>query len=356
MINKYIFYIMLLLAGLIITVSIVAYTVGGDFPIFYHVAKIILDPNAPNSQIYDFLTSDQYSIPQTTPCTYYFYSMAASYILAPLALLPYYWAKTLFIFLDFIAYIVAVGIILYNLGAKERWFFYPLALSILWFPFVMDIASGQINSILFLSIVLAVCAANKNKTILAGVILGLAALFKLFPIAIAMVLGLKNWRILAACVATIAISFLIPDSLFWIHSLASRPAGYIPDIYKYLNNLGIYWFWLYSAIVGLITAIVAWRARHVDYFSLASLAIPATFLAAPIIEIYHLTILIFPYYYLLVAMKKDRIYILLLGLSAIAIYCAISILWTVNRVQFAGLLLLWIIALIQTNRLSQEKI
>lgn len=334
---------------MLIAIFITNRTTIGDFQLYYRAACIILDPSVANSLVYSSLNFDKYAIPWLNTAGFP-YSMAAAYILAPLAFLPYFWAKTTFIFIDLIAYLVAVGLLLRNLGAAKRWFFYPIALSLLWFPFFMDVINGQINSILFLLVVLATFATTKNKPVLAGILIGLAALFKLFPLAIALVLGIKNWRIWVACAATFAVSFLIPGSTLWLASISHLPSQAYTPAHQYFSRFGLYWFWVYSAAIGAITAITAWRARHIEFIYLASLAIPGAFLAAPIVEIYHLVFLMLPYLYLFAAMQKDKFGIIILSLSAFAIYFVMYCLWTIDPIQYAGLVLLWIVAIVQVNR------
>ncbi len=110
------------------------YTYNTDFTAFYYAASTILDPNTPNISVYDIDTDNKYSIPKVTEihAPAFIYSMPAAYIIAPLALMPYFKAKAAMIFINILMYLAAITIILKMGGASGRWFAYPLALLCLW--------------------------------------------------------------------------------------------------------------------------------------------------------------------------------------------------------------------------------
>jgi hypothetical protein len=328
------------------------YHYGTDFPVFYRAAAIILDPSTPNGSVYSTVGIDKYALPEQTESNAYIYSMAAAYILAPLALMPYFVAKASLIFVNIIAYFFAVTIVMRLVGASGRWFLYPLALSFIWLPFDENLIFGQINAILLLLVTLAVLAAFRKRPALAGVLLALAALFKIFPLAIAMVLGLKNWRILAACAVTFGMSFLIPGSGQWLAAMANIYSGGYTDIYQYFSQFGPIWFWLYAGTLGGLTALITYHSKSADYPLVASLAIPAALLAMPIVEFYHFTMLIFPFIYLLAICKTHKVFIVMLILSIATICSSVAV--DVQPIQFAGLFTLWLVAAIFLWRFGNE--
>lgn len=283
-----------------ISVFLSSYTYNTDFPAFYRAAKIIIDPGVSNEMVYQTKELDnRYNIPEKF--VLFRFSIPISYIIAPLAFLPYEMAKTLLIFVEIVSYAAAVLIVLKFGGVFGRFLFYPFVLSLLWMPLIHDLRFVQVNSILLFFITLAVFMAEKRRIISAGILIGLAALFKVFPIAIAMLLGLKNWRIFASCILTFSIALILPGSKEWFASFAYTPflTEFYSVIYMWLKEYNIFLYATYVAIVGGITALVANRHKDVGYTFLTSLAIPAVFLTMPVIEYFHLVILIFPYLFLL---------------------------------------------------------
>jgi hypothetical protein len=284
----------LILIGALALFSVFAsrVTVDSDFPVFYRAAKTILDPNAPNAALYLPPNCAKYPTPEREDSPGAFlYSPAAAYLLAPLAFLPYYTAKAVMIFLDAIAYLVSVWILARHRGFAGRLFFYTLALSLLWLPFLQDIRSGQLNAVLLLLITGAACAANRNSFGVAGFLLGIATLFKLFPFAVALLLGLKNRRIIGSCAATLAATLLIPGSHDWFPAIGAIVKNYSP-LYLFLFHHGVGWYYLFVMLVAGITAVTVRRCVFPDHFILLALAMPAILLVMPIIEYYHYIFLV----------------------------------------------------------------
>ena len=309
-----------------------------DFPVFYQAASLILDPSATAASVYDIEALKKYAVPEKfTGKSAFLYSMPVAYALSPLALMPYYAAKTVMIFMSFLAYLVAVMLILRMTAASGRWFVYPLALSCLWFPFIQDLRFGQVNSILLLFVSLAVYFARKEQFALSGIVLAIAALVKLFPVGIALVMGLKNRRILLVFALTFALSFLIPGSLNWFPAIGNiHKIGLMPA-YLFLRQFGIEWYVLYVISVAGITAFIAYRINDTNYLVLATLSIPAVFLVMPLVEYYHLTLMAFPCLFLLTS-KDNAISKTIALLSIVLIYLGI---FMGNDVIFLGLLLPW---------------
>jgi hypothetical protein len=305
---KLIFTAVVIIVCFYFSVFLSRYTYYTDFAVFYYAASTILDPNTPNISVYDIDTTNKYSIPEATQSHgfTFIYSMPVAYIIAPLALMPYFKAKAVMIFINILMYLGAIAIVLKMGSASGRWFAYPLALLCLWWPFIQNMRQGQVNGILFFLIAIAVFAAIKNRPTICGVFLAIAALFKLFPIAIAMLLGVKNWRIFASCIVAFSVSFLIPGSLKWFQAMSNIYGGAYAPIYLWLKQIGLVWFLFYAATIAGFSALVAYRAKGADYPLLTSFAIPAVFLTMPIMEYYHLTLLAFYYSYIIVTTKKSN--------------------------------------------------
>lgn len=309
------------------------FTYNTDFHVFYYAASTILDPERPASAVYELDTANPYNVPEYWSA-HFIFSLAAAYLMAPLALLPPLAAKTTIILFDILSYLCAVYIVLRLGGASERLTAWGLGLSCLWFPFIQDLRFTQINSILLLLVALAVLSATKNRPWLGGVLLGVAALFKLFPLAVAMVLGLKNWRIGAACFTVFGASFLIPGSVKWFSAIPNLHNFEQQAKYLVFGEYGLIWYALWVVIVAGLTALFAYRYPMPDYPLLAAFAIPAMFLAAPIMEYPHVTLLAFPYAFLAAsAAKFPRCMLAPVSASALLVFVA--------PFALAGMFILW---------------
>lgn len=344
MIKKIAASLLIMVALYFISTFMSSYTYNTDFPAFYRAAKVIQDSGTPSTDVYEVeLTTNKYNIPEAF--VHYRFSILVAYLISPLALLPYGAAKALMIAVNFLAYGFSMAIILYLKKASGRWFIYPLALSFLWMPFIHDIRFVQVNSILLFLIALSVLFASKNRPFIGGGILGLAALFKVFPIAIAMVLGIKNWRIIASCAAIFGIALLFPGTKEWFSSFAYTPFldKFYSVVYLMMKQYSIITFAIYVCIIGGVTAITAYRYRERDYLILTALAIPATLLTMPVIEYFHLVLLIFSYTVLLFI--NTNIYFRTMVITSfILVYLAGFLFphsYLTNYIIPFGLLLLW---------------
>jgi hypothetical protein len=287
-----------------VSIYLSRYYVGTDFPSYYYVANTILDPNVKNEAIYSFI-DNKYGIPEKeiTHQDALRYSVLAACLLAPLALLPYYAAKSFMIFVNIAAYIAGVAILLRMMKNSGRYFLYPLAISCLWVPFLNSIVHVQVNGILFLLIAASVLAVEKDRPLVSGVLIAIATLFKLFPMVIAIPLGVRNWRVLPACMAIIAASFLIPGSVEWLYILGTVnpvdvPKEFYTAAYQWLGSYSLLLFAVYSGVVGTVTLIIAYLSRNSGYLLLASFGVSAAFVMMPVVEYHHLTLLMVPYIYL----------------------------------------------------------
>ena len=311
-----------------------------DFPVFYSAARVINEKNISNTEIYDIDLISKFTIPEETTSVAYIYSMAAAYILSPLGLMPYWAAKATMIFLNIILYSLSIYIVLKLEGAQGRYLAWTMGLLFLWPPNIDNLCFGQINGILLFLITLAALAATKNHPYWSGIMLGIASLFKIFPLVVAMVFGLKNWRIILACLAVLVLSFIVPGSFEWIPAIQNIYVGAYSQMYLYLKQFSIIWFVMYSAIIAGITAFTVFCTKTCDYIVYTVLAIPAIFLAIPMVEYYHFTLLGFTYAYLVINAKKLPRTVVIASVSNIlTIMLSRSV--RVTFPQLISLLLLW---------------
>lgn len=337
-----------------------------DFPAYYRAAKIIMDNNVPNMDIYrtDDLNIVQYGIPENEQFVAYRYSMFATYLIAPLALFSYDTANAIMIFINIILYLAAVFLILRLCGAKGRWLFYPLLLASYWMPFIENIIWNQVNGIIIFLVALAIVLMSDNKIIRAGICLAIASLFKPFVLPITMVLCLKNWRITISYTTFLcAALFLLPGAGEWYQSFLWPPHNYFcySAVYHLLGGL---YFWVYAAAVGMITALITFYNRNQDYLAVASLAMPAALLAMPVLEVHFPTILILSFIYIITHKMSTRIYFMAI-ISYILIYIGSSttIIVALSKptqfsgpILYLGVLLLWLLMIrVITDKGKHEK-
>ena len=252
----------------------------GDFALYYIAGRSINN----GGSAYDMFFS---------------YSMAAAYFFRVFALLPFDVARVVFALMNCLMYVASVAMILFFNKAKGRWFAYPLVLSCFWLPVAESMRVGNSDSMMLFLLTLSVLSAEKKQPVLSGFLLGVATLFKLFPIGIAMVMGLKNWRIFAVCVLTVAVSFLIPGSSGWFGAIGSvfktPPLLSLP--YYLLSQVHIGLFILYAVVIAAVTASICYRIRkEANYFMFVSFAIPSVLLTMVIVEYIHLTLLAYAFY------------------------------------------------------------
>jgi len=273
-----------------------------DFPVFYCAAKIAMDPATPTAKIYDTSTLMGCKFPELLNQEqrnglHFIYSIPAAQLLTPLGLLPYFHAKTLIIILNIVCYLAAIHQLLKSISSNSclvKPFRYCMLAS-LWLPFQFDIRFAQINSILFLAITVATAKASK-KPFLSGFLFGIASLFKLFPLGIALLIGLKNWRVAVTCISTLIISLTLTDSWIWFAKISNiSRAGSTPI--HLLLDFNFYFYITYTCIIIGITTSIAYLKSSDDTY-ITGFAITSLFIIIPIVEYYHLVLLMIPIFYM----------------------------------------------------------
>lgn len=329
------------------------YTDFTDFPIFYNAISYFLHENKGLENIYDILVSHEYELPEKTNDGKFIYSPLALVLLSPLGYLEYYTAKTVLMSVNIMCYVLSIYLILKHLKLSGRWFVYPFFLSFIWAPFLIDVMMGQINSILLLLLILAVCSVENHKPVISGLLIGVAALFKFFPIGVAMTLGIKNWRVFISCFLFFVLSITaIPGAIKWFSAIQNIHPSSISPAYQFLGGAHKpILFGVYSASIALITALLIYKTKNNGYLKIVSFSIPAIFLAAPVFEPYHLTLLIVSYLFLVnyARINFRLIYIVMPLISALAITFAFFIYNIASvepvRIQnyyYFSILLLWL--------------
>jgi hypothetical protein len=321
--------------------------VGGDFWVYYCAGKIILNPDIPNHMVYDINALTACSTPDFSGSSFdqkafFIYSIPAAYLLSPLALLPYSQAKALLITIELLSYAASIPILVNNRQTVAR----PLPsgyflLSCLWFPLVVDITFGQINAILLLLITLAIIAGSR-RPYLAGFLLGAASFFKLFPICIALILGLKNYRIACTSLLMLILGAWFSGWDDWFMAINNMPKIGVTPVYKLLTIHPLYWYIGYiSAIYGL--TLFAALSDPYDEYLIAALTITSLFITMPIVEYYHLVLLIIPIIYVVVKGKHNHWFVNVV-ISSSLLLISFSKLFKIEiqqNIMYASCVLLW---------------
>lgn len=291
----------LILFSIYYSVQFAIFSPRPDFTAFYYAASVIHDPDIPNTAIYDYNIineiGSEYGINQEIMP--YIYSLPIAYLLSPLALISYEISKIAWNLLSLFMYLVAVAIVLRLGKANGKRFTYLMTLSLFWVPLIINQYWLQSNAILFLIITLAAMTAVLNYPIICGIIIGIAALFKLYPISIALICGLKNWRIFLTCCIVVLIALLAPNSHKWLSAVHVIVFPQHKTIFQLISQyLSFFWFVIYSLLISVITVLVAYRAKFVDYCFLVCISITAVFLIMPVVWSHYFTLFMFCYAYL----------------------------------------------------------
>lgn len=316
-----------------------------DFASFYRAAFILHNHIGSVTDIYriDDLDVSQYGIPENEHFIEYRYSMFATYLLSPLGHFTYDTANAMMVFLNIVLYVISVILVLLNRGARGRRFVYPLAFSLIWMPFLQNIRWGQINAILLFLTTVAVILASRERLYLSGVFLAVASLFKPLLLAVTLVLSLKNWRILVGYVIFMILALsMLPGTREWVNAFFWPPHLYFcySAPFRYLGGLGTQYFWIYAVTIGLLTALITVRCRHLDYFTATAFALPAACLASPVLEISYPTVLIFTFAYLVTG-KISTLTTILAASSFLMIFAGSSSTET-GLIMYLGIGLLWL--------------
>lgn len=326
------------------------FTSTTDFPVFYSTAKTVLEKGVSSDLIYSIDSSFRSDIPeQHDPAASFIYSKAAAVVLSPLGALPYYPAKAVMIFLNMIAYLVGIRIVLnlFGLGAKKLMVVWGA--SFFWPPFIHVIRQSQVDGILFLLLAGAIFYASRKNCAAAGSLLGAAMLFKIFPLALAMLLAVRERKILAWCLAVFFASFIIPSSFDWFSAIPSVHPRAWSSLYLFWEGKSVFLYVAYSIFVGGVTAAIAFKAKDLSLVQIYVISLPAIYLTMPVVEYGHLTSLAITILYVLskaASVNKAQV--------IAAIFTTIVLLVSVKERHwgptFAGLFLVWVSMVLRNIR------
>lgn len=326
------------------------YTNYTDFPVFYNASSYFLRENKDIANIYDLWIANEYNLPERTHDGKFIYSPLALVLISPLAYLEYYTAKTVLMSVNIICYVLSVYLILCQFNLSGRWFVYPFLLSLIWPAFLNNVMMGQVNSILLLLLILAVNCLKNSRPVSSGLLIGVAALFKIFPIGIAMTLGIKNWRVFISCFLLFIVSLIfVPGSIKWFSAIQSITPSSVSPAYHLLTSLNPSLFWIYSGLIALTTALLIYKTRVDNYLKVVSYTIPAIFLAAPVFESHHLTLLIVSYLFILIYVRSNfrLIYTIKPTISVLVIALSYFLpgleMLGIHNLYYFSILLLWLL-------------
>ena len=268
---------------------------GSDFPVYYSAARQLLEPGSVVSEIYNVSSTGQaVDLPEKYASgNYFIYSPVIAFLLSPLALLPYYVAKSVLIFFNIAAYGVSVALLL-NVVQRWSWRAFWSGGLLFWMPFVVNACVAQVNALLLLCTVGAIFYAGKNRPVIAGSLLGFAGLFKIFPLGFAFLLGKSAPWLLLGSVLLFGLGLLCPGTLQWFEVISTVSAGHTP-IYLFAQTHGIAWQLLFSGVIVGCSLFCLTRARTKSLRVLFAYAVPATLAAMPVVQYHHLVLLVIPF-------------------------------------------------------------
>lgn len=331
-----------------------------DFSAYYRAANIVRDTDKQITDVYKISAEDasKYNIPKEEGISDYRYSIMVSYLITPLAFFNFETADAILIFVNIIAYVTSLILILRHFCSKKTMIYlYLLVFLVYWMPFRQNIIWNQVNAILLLLITFALYLAINKHHWAAGISLAIASLFKPYVIPITMVISLKNWRLAPAFLGVIAFNILcLPGAAQWFHASLWPPhhSSCFSFIYQYLQQFGNYQFWIYAVIIGATTAIAVWFNKETDYFTLLSLAIPASFLAMPLLQSHYPTVLIFTFAFLStqdlsLGMTVSTIISFLL-ISISSKYLFTGSFFNASLAMYLGIFIIWIVMLMKLTQ------
>ncbi|QJW97120.1 glycosyltransferase family 87 protein [Frigoriglobus tundricola] len=176
------------------------------------------------------------------------------FLVLPLARLDHADAFFVWNLVTFPLFVVAVGIVLVELGAGSGRARAGAATVIAvagatCYPLYHQVLMGQFNALLAFLFALAWAADRRDRAVLAGAAIGLAAAVKLFPAFLALYLiAARRWRALGAAAATAAAIGALALGLFGTGAWRTYAGEVVPAVSaKYAtqwNNLTLRAFWL----------------------------------------------------------------------------------------------------------------
>jgi hypothetical protein len=327
------------------------FTKISDFPIFYSTANTVLEKGIVNDAIYNTIDSNNpYRIPEAYgKDAAFIYSKFAALLFTPLGLLPYFYAKTLLIFLNILAYLAGIFLFLNFLGFTGRMHLFVWGLSFIWAPFIHIVRICQIDGLLLFLLAGALYLAERQKPLSAGAMIGVAMLFKIYPLALAMVLAVKNWRILLGCLAVFAASFLIPGATSWFAAVPNIYGHAYSIIFLSLKSQTIWMYIFYSLLVGGATALLVYKRQDMSFTHIFALTLPAIYLTMPIVEYCHLTTLIITFLFLF-SQIEDLSRLQKVGVIFSILVISIGIIEKFWSIIFVNMIFLWTLVSLQATK------
>ncbi|MBD3232703.1 MAG: DUF2029 domain-containing protein [candidate division Zixibacteria bacterium] len=178
-----------------------------DFEVYYTASKHFISGQQVYNQAFGLVTG------------VYKYSPFALIIFAPLAILPFFWAKTIYFFL---VSGVIIFLILYIRNFIHRYFFHGICLTkthkILFFSTLITLVHiyrelhlGNINALLLTALILSLNFIISNREYLGGFLIGIVILFKPHFVALLPLFFLRNrFKALLTVLVAIVTGTIIP--------------------------------------------------------------------------------------------------------------------------------------------------
>lgn len=190
-----IFFCMAAIYLMIVRLKFIEYS-SGDLYQDYFAAKHLLN----HESIYSDITHPNYHPP------------LAAFLVAPLILLPYWYACLLWSIITVFLYFTSGWFVFKELDIRIPYYYMMVIIgySLCWYPFQANIALGQWSILIGTCMVIGWISLRHQKDFLAGVVLGLSCLIKLYPgLIIIYLLLTKRWKALVTMISVVLVGFLI---------------------------------------------------------------------------------------------------------------------------------------------------
>lgn len=323
-----------------------------DFPILYSVGRLYDTGDSRIANVYA-VTLPLRPAQEQTWDGHFIYSRAVLPVFGILSRLEYFVAKSIILCASIFSFVTSIVLLISGRRASGRSSLVLLAGCLTWPPFFVDLALAQINSVLLLGTLCGVLLLARGAGTLGSSLIALASLFKLFPLGVSLLIGVIRPPVAATSIAVFASLLLMSGSAAWIPAITNITPAARSLLFTTLSmpeQSHLAFLILSAAIIAVSIGVTLWKRP--TPLEVAAIAIPATFLASPVAEYYHLVFLVVPFVSVCHTAfhSSSRVLLVMVVASALCVwvdFVGIFILreWTQERLSVLSLLLAWLAAI-----------
>jgi Glycosyltransferase family 87 len=300
---------------------------GGDFIHFYTLGHLAFQGVYPGVKDFESMYSHQVQLLPASSPNYYLpvYPPQTGILFAPLSLLPYRAAATLWMLVVMITYgaIVSVSWKTVQDALRDRVFVAAAAAA---FPPIWFLAlNGQTTILPLLAFFLGWLALRSNRKFLAGLAFGLLSIKPQFALVLAcVVLFTAQWRILLGGLCSVSIQLSAAAGIFGIQALSTyivtiksvpqlqsflEPKPWRMHSFRSITNLipdmpgTLLWLLISAMVIAVVVSV--WRMRT-DYSVGLGLTVLGSVLVSPHLFMYDTTVLVLPLIWLGGFVERER--------------------------------------------------